>query len=121
MRPRVSLTFRHIERSGELEARLLEAAERLVRSHPGMTRCHVTVEGKSDARAGHSHCTVKIHVSVPGAQIHADSVQHPGEAHHDVYAALREAYSSARRQLQALENTQKSSLAREARAVMRGD
>jgi len=112
----MTMTFRHIDRSGALESRARELGERLRRFHSGITQCHVTVEGGVDHRADGSSYAVKIHLSVPGAQIHADSGRHDGTVHRDVYIALRDAYSSARRQLQDLRRDRgKSSLVSRAR------
>jgi putative sigma-54 modulation protein len=96
----LTLTFRRIERSGTLVARAREIGERLRRSHDRISHCHITVLGASDD--GVSGVAVKIHVSVPGAQIHADGVAPDGAQHQDVFMALRDAYESARRQLQDL-------------------
>jgi Sigma 54 modulation protein / S30EA ribosomal protein len=93
----LTLTFRHIERSGALEARAREFGERLRRSHDRISHCHITVLG--EAQDGGLGVVVKIHVSVPGAQIHADGVAPDGAQHQDVFLALRDAYESARRQL----------------------
>jgi ribosome-associated translation inhibitor RaiA len=112
----MTMTFRHIDRSGALEARARELGERLRRYNSGITQCHLTVEGGVDHYADGSSYTVKIHLSVPGAQIHADSGHHDGTGHRDVYIALRDAYSSARRQLQDLRRDRgKSSLVSRAR------
>jgi ribosome-associated translation inhibitor RaiA len=112
----MTMTFRHIDRSGALESRARELGERLRRYHSGITLCHVTVEGAVDHRAGGSNYAVRIHLSVPGAQIHADSGHHDGMVQRDVYIALRDAYASARRQLQDLRRDHgKSSLASRAR------
>jgi ribosome-associated translation inhibitor RaiA len=91
------LTLRGVERSGALESRVREIHERLQRCNERMTLCHVTIV--RDAAQSPQLVQAKIHVSVPGAQIHADSGDHPAAAHSDVFAALRDAYSSARRQL----------------------
>ncbi len=97
----VSIDFRHIERSGALEARVREMGERLQRYSGRATRCRMTVEGGLQGGAG-ARYSVSIYLSVPGAQIHADSVQRDGSGHRDVYLALRDAYGRARRQLQDL-------------------
>jgi hypothetical protein len=110
MRPVISLRFRCIERSGALEGRLREAALRLQRCHEGITQCDLTAEGGLDDRIDGAPFAVKIHLSVPGAQIHADSVHQDGVGHRDVYGALRDAYASARRQLQELKRDRKSRL-----------
>lgn len=93
----LTLTFRNIARSGALEARAREFGERLRRSHDRISHCHITVLG--DSEEGGLGVVVKIHVSVPGAQIHADGVAPDGMQHQDVFIALRDAFESARRQL----------------------
>jgi len=95
------LTFRGIERSGAVETRIREIGERLRRCNERITFCHVTVMG--GLKESVETVAVKIHVSVPGAQIHADSVNPDGAGHTDVFLALRDAYDSARRQLQDLQ------------------
>jgi len=94
----LSLTFRRIARSGALEARVREFGERLRRSHDRISYCHISVLGDAE---GHG-VAVKIHVSVPGAQIHAHGVAADAANPQDVFVALRDAYESARRQLQDL-------------------
>jgi len=119
MQSPLTVTFRDIERSGVLEARVREVGQRLRRYNNGITHCHMTVEGGRGERAEESPFVVKIHVSVPGAEIHADSVQSNGLGHSDIYGALWEAYASARHQLQDLQRDRKSSLVGRARQVMR--
>ncbi len=96
----LTLTFRRIARSGALEARAREIGERLRRSHDRVGHCHITVLGGSEE--GGRDVAVKIHVSVPGAQIHADGNAPDAARPEDVFEALRGAYESARRQLQDL-------------------
>jgi hypothetical protein len=66
----------------------------------------VSVVGGLDEPVG--SVAAKIHVSVPGAQIHADSVNRDGVGHTDVFLALRDAYDSARRQLRDLQRDGRS-------------
>jgi hypothetical protein len=96
----LNVTFRRFERSGALEARIREVGERLKRCDPQITHCRVSVLG--DAAGGMS-VAVKIHLSVPGAQIHADSANAEGPGYTDVLLALRKAYDSARSQLRSLQ------------------
>ena len=96
-----------------------EVAERLRRHHDGITHCHITVEDRLDGGPDSASCVAKIHLSLPGAQIHADSIGPNGEGHQDVYIALRAAYASVNRQLQGLRlDRGKSSLIDGARSVM---
>ena len=95
----LNITFRHFERSGALEAHIREAGERLQRVVPRITHCHISVLG---AASGDGSVSVRIHVSVPGAQIHADSGNEGGPASTDAFLALRKAYEGARSQLRSL-------------------
>jgi len=120
MRPTVTLTFHEIERTGALEARMREVAERLRRHHDDITHCHITVEDRLDDGPESASCVAKIHLSLPGAQIHADSIGPNGEGHQDVYIALRAAYASVSRQLQGLRlDRGKSSLIDGAHSMLR--
>jgi ribosome-associated translation inhibitor RaiA len=101
MQSPITLTFGHIERTGGLEADAREIGERLLRFNERITHCHLIIEGRPDAAKG-SQYSVKIHLSVPSAQIHARSL-HNGGHPSDVYAALREAFDDAKRQLQELQ------------------
>jgi hypothetical protein len=101
MQPSLTLTFRHLERSGALEDRARELGSRLERFGKRIAQCHMTLEGPDGRRGGASYL-VKIDLTVPGAQIHADSLHGDGAAHEDIYLALRDAYNNAKRQLQDL-------------------
>ncbi len=94
----VTMTFRHLPRSGALEASARDVGDRLQRLHEDMTACHIVFEGTPEV-AGGVPFRVRIHVSVPGAQIHADSIRQPGKEPTDHHGLLRSAYENARRQL----------------------
>jgi hypothetical protein len=115
----LTVTLQDIERSGVLEARVREVGQRLRRNNSSITQCHMTVVGGLDDRADGAPFAVKIHASVPGAEIHADSIQVNGAGHSDIYGALWDAYMSARSQLQDLQRERKSSLLSRARQVIR--
>jgi hypothetical protein len=94
----VTLTFRHLPRSGALEASAREVGDRLQRLNEGMTACHIVFEGIPEAAAD-APFRVKIHVSVPGAQIHAESAQSPEGGQIAPHSPLHSAYENAKRQL----------------------
>jgi hypothetical protein len=98
MNSRVTLTFRHLPRSGALEASARDVGDRLQRLNDGMTACHIVFEGIPETGAGVPF-RVKIHVSVPGAQIHAESAQPQEEGRAATDNPLRSAYENAKRQL----------------------
>src|ERR1700724_1000082 len=94
----LNVTFRRFVRSGALEARTREIGERLQRCDPRITQCHISVLGGA---AG--DVSVRIHVSVPGAQVHADSANDGAPGDTDAFLALRKAYEGARSQLRSLQ------------------
>src|ERR1700728_2481568 len=94
----LTVTFRHLPRSGALEASARDVGDRLGRLNDGMTACHIVFEGAPGA-AGGVPFRVKIHLSVPGAQIHAESGRHPQEGLAALHSPLHSAYENARRQL----------------------
>jgi hypothetical protein len=58
----LTLTFRHLPRSGALEASARDVGDRLQQLNEGMTACHIVFEGTPEA-AGGVPFRVKIHVS----------------------------------------------------------
>jgi sigma 54 modulation/S30EA-like ribosomal protein len=96
----LNVTFRRFERSGALDAHIREIGERLQRCDPRITQCHISVVG---GPPGDGLVSVMIHVSVPGAEIHADSANGGGPGHTDAFLALRKAYEGARGQLRSLQ------------------
>jgi len=98
----LTLTFRHIDHSSALEARARELGQRLQRYGERITHCHVIFAGARGAATSSAPFRVQINLAVPGAQIHADSLQFDGTGHKDIYVALRDAFNNAKRQLQEL-------------------
>ena len=74
-----------------------ELGGRLRRHHDRISYCHITI---SKAMSDDSRVLVKFHLSVPGAQVHAE-----GEATADagIDVAAASAFESARRQLSELQ------------------
>lgn len=97
----VTLTFRHLPRSGALEASARDVGGRLQRLNDRMTACHIVFEGIPETTGG-TPFRVKIHLSVPGAQIHAESARQTDVDHAASHSLLRSAYENAKRQLEKL-------------------
>lgn len=99
----VTLTFRHLPRSGGLESAARAIGQRLQELHHRMTACHIVLEGTTATPAAVSGAyEVKIHMSVPGAQIHAESG--PRDRYVEGRSALDMAYENAKRQLERLKS-----------------
>lgn len=97
MQTPLRVTFRHLQPSPAVEARVREHVERLERFHQRITGCQVIVE----APAAHHHngapFNVKIALSLPGAEINVHSQHSDDTAHADVYVALRDAFDVVKR------------------------
>jgi hypothetical protein len=97
----VTLTFRHLPRSGALEASARDVGDRLQQLNDRMTACHIVFEGTPESTGGVPF-RVKIHLSVPGAQIHAASARPADAGAAASHSPLRSAYENAKRQLEKL-------------------
>jgi ribosomal subunit interface protein len=86
----LQIAMQGLARSEALEARIREGAAKLEQFHPRITSCRVAVD-----EAGRQF-RVKVEVHAPGHQ-QAVSTLHQ---HEDVYVAVRDAFDSARRQLE---------------------
>jgi hypothetical protein len=98
----MTLTFRHIDHSRALEDRARKLGARLERFSQRITQCHMTFEGPGNGSNAGAPYLVKIDLIVPGAQIHADSLDVDGGGHKDIHLAMRDAFNNAKRQLQDL-------------------
>ena len=94
--------FHNVDRSPAVEERARELLERLYRFNDRISACTLSVHGRPGGQLKGAPFTVKIELTVPGAQIHADSHHGTGVDHDDVYLALRDAFENAKRQLQDL-------------------
>jgi len=96
----LQITFRHLEHSPSLEARIRELASKLDRFSAHIMRCHVIVQ----ASHHHHHRGVlydcHLDITVPDVEIGIRRA-HPGShSHEDPYVALRDVFRAARRKLE---------------------
>ena len=96
----LQMTFRHMESSPAVEARIKEHVARLERFHHRITGCHVVIEGPPAHRHKGAPFDVRIDLTVPGREITVRSERAEHEAHMDLYVSLRDAFDSMRRRLQ---------------------
>jgi hypothetical protein len=99
MLPRQTITFRDLPRSGTLESAARDLGHRLAQLNDRISACRIIIEGRATPPEGIGAYTVKIHLSVPGAEVHADSALPSREGHLDARTALRAAYNNAKGQL----------------------
>lgn len=91
----LQVTMRGMERSDALDAAIHGHGAKLEQFHSRITRCRVTVEQVHRHHQQGRHFSVKIDLRVPGREIVATH-----DHDEDVFVALRDAFDSARRQLE---------------------
>jgi ribosome-associated translation inhibitor RaiA len=95
-----SVHFHNMDRSPALEADVIDHVESLSHFYDRITDCQVTI----DAPHRHHHkgrrYKVVIRISVPGDTLVVSHEDESNPAHDDCYVAVRDAFRSARRQLQ---------------------
>lgn len=96
----LQITFRHVERSAALEARIRELATRLEKFSEHIKSCHVIVEPPAHHKHQGFLYDFTVDIRLPGEEIairHAHPADH---AHEDPYVALRDAFRAAHRKLE---------------------
>ncbi len=97
----LQISFKNMEGSDAIEARIREKAAKLEQYFGRLTSCRVVIEAPHRHHYKGKIYHVRIDIGVPG---HPDLVvsREPEEnhAHEDVYVAIRDAFSKAQRQLQ---------------------
>jgi ribosome-associated translation inhibitor RaiA/cold shock CspA family protein len=92
----LQITIRDLPHSDALEARIRDSAAKLEQFHPRISGCRVTIEESAKHHHQGRQFRVRIDLRVPGrAEIVA--TRHHDE---DVYVALRDAFDSAKRQVE---------------------
>lgn len=96
----LEITFRHMEPSPAVEARIREKADKLDRFHDHIMSCRVVVE----APHAHQHkgklYQVRLDIKTPGRELAVTHEHRRDHAHEDVYVAIRDAFDAAVRQLE---------------------
>jgi ribosomal subunit interface protein len=91
----LQITMRDMDRSDALDTAIREHAAKLEQFHSRITRCRVTVEQMRKHHQQGRHFAVKIDLRLPGKEIVATR-----DHDEDVYIAVRDAFDSAKRQLE---------------------
>ena len=101
MQTPLQITFRDMEPSDAVEAKIREKAEKLEQFYDKIMGCRVMVE----APHGHHHkgrlYQVRIDLTVPdGELVTTHEHHHRDHAHEDVYVAIRDSFEAMKRQLE---------------------
>jgi ribosomal subunit interface protein len=96
----LEITFRNLDHSDAVEAKVREKIAKLEQVHGRITSCRVTIEALNRQHVKGNLFHVNIEVGVPGKQVMVDRNSGRNHAHEDVYVALRDAFNAARRRLE---------------------
>ena len=91
----VQVVFHGIERSNAVEVHVRDEVAKLERLHPQVSSCRVTIGLPHNRQQQGKRFDVRVEVVVPGKELVVNRA--PGQE--DMYAALRDAFDVARRQL----------------------
>lgn len=100
MQEELQITWRGMEPSGALGARIEEQIKALERFYDRITSCRVVVEQLHRHKHKGNLFNVRIDLSVPGKEIVVNRESGKDHAHEDPYVVVRDAFKAARRQLE---------------------
>lgn len=96
----VEITFRNIEPSAAVEARINKEAAKLQRFHQRITSCRVVVSAPERHKHKGKLFRVRIQIEVPNGNLWINRRSPYDHAHEDVYVAIRDAFAAATRRLE---------------------
>lgn len=98
----LQVTFRNLDHSDAVEAKIREKVEKLCTFHSAIMSCRVSVEQLHRHHQQGNHFHVRIDLKVPGHELIAGREPDANHAYTDVYVAIRDAFDAMRRQLEDL-------------------
>ena len=96
----LEITFRNLDHSDAVEAKVREKVEKLEQVFDRITSCRVRIEAINRQHTKGNLYQVHIEIGVPGKQVMVDRNSGKNHAHEDIYVALRDAFNAARRRLE---------------------
>lgn len=96
----VEITFRDIERSEAVEARIRDWVDKLERVYDRITRCEVVIQEPHRHHHKGRQFHIRIRTTVPGADLVTSHDPGDNGRHEDVYVAVSDAFHAMKRQLE---------------------
>lgn len=106
----LQISFRHVDPSPALEARIRKLAARLDHFSSHIMRIHVVVDAPHEHHHQGNLFDVRIDITTPGNEISIRRAHPRTHAHEDPYVALRDAFRAARRKLEDHEREQRGAV-----------
>jgi cold shock CspA family protein/ribosome-associated translation inhibitor RaiA len=97
----IQITFRHMDASAALEARIRQRAEELDQFFDRIMACRVVVECLNRRHQQGNLFEVRIDLTIPGREIVVGRDRGLNHAHEDAHVAVRDAFDAVRRALEA--------------------
>ncbi|MGH8200645.1 MAG: HPF/RaiA family ribosome-associated protein [Steroidobacteraceae bacterium] len=121
MRLPLQITFRQMQPSLALEARICELVTRLERLSKHIMRCCVIVEPTPHHQHQGFLYTFRIDITLPDREIVVRHAHPANHAHEDPYVALRDAFRAARRKLVTYEHKRRHEVKQHSDAARNGE
>jgi cold shock CspA family protein/ribosome-associated translation inhibitor RaiA len=104
MQQTAKVSFRGVEPSEAVEARVRERIDRLARTRGSdrIDRCEVVIEAPHHHKHKGELYAVSIRMHAPGHDLIIDHARPQDQAHEDVYVAVRDAFDAAERRIEDL-------------------
>ena len=99
MPPWLQITFRNIDASPAVEAKIRERAGELEQFFDRIVSCRVVIEAPNRRRHGDLY-HIRVDLKVPGNEIVVKRDPPEHHAHEDIYVAVRDCFDAVRRQLE---------------------
>jgi ribosomal subunit interface protein len=96
----LQVTFKGMDASPALEARIRDKAARLERFAARIQRCHVTIEAPHRRHRQGKLFRARIELVVPRGEVVVTRESPQDQAHEDAYVAVRDAFDAAVRRLE---------------------
>jgi ribosomal subunit interface protein len=96
----LEVSFRNMDRSDAVEAKVRERVEKLERFFGRITSCRVLIEATNRQHTKGNLYHVHVEVAVPGREVVVSRNPAEKHAHEDVYVAVRDAFDAMRRRLE---------------------
>lgn len=100
MQQSLQITFRHMDPSPALEAKIRERTDELERFHERITGCRVVVEAVQQRHHQGNLYRVGIDLTVPGGELAVNRAPSEHQAYEDAYVAVRDSFDALRRKLE---------------------
>lgn len=96
----LQITFRNVDHSEAVEAKIRERAEKLEIYHKYIMSCRVAVEERHKHHQQGNLFHIRLDVKVPDRELVVSREPDERHAHEDIYVAIRDVFDAMKRQLE---------------------